>query len=163
MDLKGRIQNIGFIPNLQPWQYCTHLLLCRPVQSGSNTSCTSGSWEGWDCPTSMGRNKVSISKAGTNKQDQIFTSVPDPRVFGPPGSGSTSQRFGSGSCSGSGSGSFFHHAKIVKKTLIPTILWLFFTFYLCKMMYMWLQNVISRKNCIKKLVFCWHLEGQWRK
>jgi hypothetical protein len=32
---------------------------------------------------------------------------PDPRVFGPPGSGS---------------GSFYHHAKIVRKTLIPTIL-----------------------------------------
>jgi hypothetical protein len=42
---------------------------------------------------------------------------PDPRVFGPPGSGygSTSQRYGSGS------GSFYHHAKIVRKTLIPTI------------------------------------------
>jgi hypothetical protein len=43
---------------------------------------------------------------------------PDPRVFGPPGSGtgSTSQRYGSGSgsCSGSGSGSFYHHAKIVR-------------------------------------------------
>ncbi len=26
-----------------------------------------------------------------------------------------------------------------------------------------LQKVISRKNCIKKLVFCWNLEGQWRK
>jgi hypothetical protein len=32
---------------------------------------------------------------------------PDPHVFGPPGSGS---------------GSFYHHAKIVRKTLIPTIL-----------------------------------------
>jgi hypothetical protein len=31
---------------------------------------------------------------------------PDPRVFGPPGSGS---------------GSFYYHAKIVRKTLIPTI------------------------------------------
>jgi hypothetical protein len=40
---------------------------------------------------------------------------PDPHVFGPPGSGSTSQRYGSGS------GSFYHHAKIVRKTLIPTI------------------------------------------
>jgi hypothetical protein len=41
---------------------------------------------------------------------------PDPRVFGPPGfgSGSTSQRYGSGS--------FYHHAKIVRKTLIPTVL-----------------------------------------
>jgi hypothetical protein len=45
---------------------------------------------------------------------------PDPRVFGPPGSGSTSQRYGSGS--GAGSGSFCHQAKIVRKTLIPTVL-----------------------------------------
>jgi hypothetical protein len=52
----------------------------------------------------------------------VFTSVadpdpnpdpPDPHVFGPPGSGSTSQRYGSGS--------FYHHAKIVRKTLIPII------------------------------------------
>ncbi len=43
---------------------------------------------------------------------------PDPHVFGPPGSGSTSPRYGSGY----GSGSFYHHAKIVRKTLIPTIL-----------------------------------------
>ncbi len=41
---------------------------------------------------------------------------PDPHVFGLPGSGSTSQRYGSGS------GSFYQHAKIVRKTLIPTIL-----------------------------------------
>jgi hypothetical protein len=34
---------------------------------------------------------------------------PNPRVFGPPGSGS-------------GSASFYHHAKIVRKTLIPTIM-----------------------------------------
>jgi hypothetical protein len=42
---------------------------------------------------------------------------PDPPAtcFGPPGSGSTSQRYGSGSCSGSGS--FYHHAIIVKKNL----------------------------------------------
>jgi hypothetical protein len=48
------------------------------------------------------------------------------------GSGSTSQRYGSGF--GSGSGSFYHHAKIVRKTLIPSNLWLFLTFYLWKMM-----------------------------
>ncbi len=41
------------------------------------------------------------------------------------------------------SGSFYHHAKIVRKTLIPTILWLL-TFYLWKMMYMYLQKVIRR-------------------
>ncbi len=45
---------------------------------------------------------------------------PDPNpqdnyVFGP--SGSISQRYGSES----GSGSFYHHAKIVVKALIPTI------------------------------------------
>jgi hypothetical protein len=42
----------------------------------------------------------------------------DPHVFGPPGSGSISQR----NRSGSGSGSFYHQAKIGRKTLIPTIL-----------------------------------------
>jgi hypothetical protein len=45
---------------------------------------------------------------------------PDPHVFGHPGSGSTSQMYGSGS--GSLSGSFYRHAKIVRKTLIPAIL-----------------------------------------
>jgi hypothetical protein len=57
--------------------------------------------------------------------DSETTSVPDPdppdpHVFGPPGSGSrsTSQRYGSEF----GSGSFYYHAKIVRKTLIPSIL-----------------------------------------
>ncbi len=45
---------------------------------------------------------------------------PDPRVFGPPGSGYSSQRYGSGS--GSRSESFYHHAKIVRKTLNPDFL-----------------------------------------
>jgi hypothetical protein len=39
---------------------------------------------------------------------------PDPHVFGPPGSGSINQRYGSGS--------FYRHAKIVRKILIPTLL-----------------------------------------
>ncbi len=38
---------------------------------------------------------------------------PDPHVFVPPGSGSTSRRYGSGS------GSLYHPAEIVRKTLIP--------------------------------------------
>ncbi len=44
----------------------------------------------------------------------LFRSVPDtdPRVFWPFGSGSTSQRYGSGS------GSFYHHAKIIRKSWI---------------------------------------------
>jgi hypothetical protein len=42
----------------------------------------------------------------------------DPFVFGPPGSasGSVSHKYGSGS------GSFHHQAKIVRKTLISTVL-----------------------------------------
>jgi hypothetical protein len=39
---------------------------------------------------------------------------PDPYVSGPPGFGSSSQRYGSGS--------FYHHAKIVSKNLVPTVL-----------------------------------------
>jgi hypothetical protein len=38
----------------------------------------------------------------------------DPHVFGPPGSGSIIQKYVSGS--------FYHQAKIVRKTLIPIIL-----------------------------------------
>jgi hypothetical protein len=75
-----------------------------------------------------------ISRMGYQKISVADPDPPDPRVFGPPwsGSGSTSQRYGSGSCSGSGS--FYHHAKLVRKTLIPTILRLFLNFYLWKLM-----------------------------
>ncbi len=46
----------------------------------------------------------------------------DPYVSGPPGSGSgsTTQMYGSGS--------FYHYAKIVRKILIPSVLWLLFNF-----------------------------------
>jgi hypothetical protein len=47
---------------------------------------------------------------------------PDPHVFGPPGSGSSSYGSGTASGSGSESGSFYHQAKIVRKTLIPIVL-----------------------------------------
>ncbi len=47
---------------------------------------------------------------------------PDPHVFGPHGSGSISQRYGSGP------GYFCQLAKIVRKTLIPTVLWLLLDF-----------------------------------
>jgi hypothetical protein len=52
----------------------------------------------------------------------LAPSVPDPHVFGPPRSGSTSQRYGSGS------GFFYNQAKIVRKTLIPTVLLLLLDF-----------------------------------
>ncbi len=88
---------------------------------------------------------------------------PDPLVFGAPGSGSgsISQRYGSGS--GSGSGSFYHQAKKVRKTLIPTALWLLFDFLSLKMMYMYLKKAVSKKT-FKKISFLlasW--EGHWRK
>jgi hypothetical protein len=47
----------------------------------------------------------------------------DPYVFGPPGSGSISQKYGSRSRSGS-----FYHQAIITKTLIPTLLWLLYDF-----------------------------------
>jgi hypothetical protein len=52
------------------------------------------------------------SVADPNPDPNPDLDPPDPHVFGPPGSGSTNQRYGS----------FYHHAKIVRKTLIPTIL-----------------------------------------
>ncbi len=55
---------------------------------------------------------------------QSSVADPDPHVFGRPGSGSISQKYGSGS----DSGSFYRQAKIVRKTLIPSALWLLFDF-----------------------------------
>jgi hypothetical protein len=88
----------------------------------------------------------------------LFSSVPDPdpldpHIFGPPrsGSDSTIQRYGSGS------GSFYHQVKIVRKTYC--FLTSFGLFIFEKDV-----NVTSKskkqKNFIKKLVFCWPLEGQ---
>ncbi len=53
---------------------------------------------------------------------------PDPYVFGPPGFGSASTRYGSGS----ESGYFNHLAKLVIKTLLSPILWLLYDFF-----YLW--------------------------
>jgi hypothetical protein len=67
----------------------------------------------------------------------------DPYVFRPPrsGSGSISQRYGSRS------GSFYHQAKIVRKTLIPTALWLLFNFLSLKND----VNVPSKNKSAEKL------------
>jgi hypothetical protein len=82
----------------------------------------------------------------TTKIEKSCVADPDPHVFGPPRSGSTSQRYRSGSGSCSGSGSFDHHAKIVRKTLIPNILLLFLTFIFENDV-----NVASKSNKHKKL------------
>ncbi len=58
----------------------------------------------------VGKLKTSVADPDPNPD----TDPPDPHILGP--SGSNSQRYGSGS------GSFYHHANIIRKTLIPTIL-----------------------------------------
>ncbi len=69
--------------------------------------------------------KVRLKNNFFVKRRERIVADPDPSdlyVFGPPGSGSISQRYGSGF------GSFYHQAKIVRKTLIPTALWLLYDF-----------------------------------
>jgi len=70
-------------------------------------------------------------------------------VFGPSGSwsGSVSQRYGSRFRSGSEP--FYHHAKIVKKTSIPTVLWLLYNFLFLKND----VNVTSISNKQKNIEF----------
>ncbi len=65
---------------------------------------------------------------------------PDPHVF--VSSGSLSTRYGSGS--------FYHQAKIIRKTLIPNVCDFLRPLYLWKMTKMYLQKVISKKNIEKK-------------
>ncbi len=78
---------------------------------------------------------------------ELFTSVADldPSDFGLHWSVSVSQSYGFGS----GYGSFYHQAKLVRKTLIPTILWL-----------LWLlkNDVLSKSNkqqSKKKIINPW--------
>jgi hypothetical protein len=72
-------------------------------------------------------------------------SVPDPHVFGPSGSGSNSQRYGSGS------GSFYHHAKNSKKNLDSYYFVTLFDFLSLKnnVNVPSKSTVNSRKNCVK--------------
>ncbi len=72
-------------------------------------------------------------------------------LFGPPGSRSGSQMYRSES--------FFHQAV---KPWFPLYCDFFMTFYLRKIMKMYLQKVIIRKT-LKKIVFRWRLEDQgWK-
>ncbi len=73
-------------------------------------------------------------------------------VFGPPGSGSISQRCGSGS------GSFYYRAKIERKTLIPTALWLLFDFIYLKDD----VSVPSKSNKQKNFFLNWFFVGIFR-
>ncbi len=150
----------------EPLRFIKHLFLLMRI---------SGGWEERPRPAGRGGHQGAVPLHQALRRDQgaqvldiillvlPFTSVadPDPHVFGPPGSGfgSISQRYRSGS----GSGSFYHQAKKVRKTLIPTALRLLFDCLSLKMMYMYLQKVIS-KNTFQKISFLlasW--KGQWRK
>ncbi len=87
---------------------------------------------GWRSASRLHTTKLVNSVAGPNPDPS------DPYVFGP---------------SGSGSGSFYHQAKVVRKTCIPTVLLLLFDFLSSK------SNM--QKNLFKKISFlCWPLEGQ---
>jgi hypothetical protein len=79
---------------------------------------------------------------------------PDPHVFGPPGSGSISHRYGSGSGSGS-----LSSCKNSKKNIDSYYFVTLFDF-------LSLENYVNvpsksnkQQNVFKKIVFCWHLEG----
>ncbi len=87
----------------------------------------SNNWNIYFFCVSSGSDPILLSFKKYWKVVRIFvcSSVadPDPNVFGPPGSGSNIQRYGSGS------GSFYNQTKIVRKTLIPTALWLLSDFF----------------------------------
>ncbi len=76
--------------------------------------------------------------------------------FGPPGSGSLfiNQRY----WSGSDPGSFYHQAKIVKETLIPTVLWLLVDFLSVENN----VNVPSKSNKQKNIFLISFLFASWR-
>ncbi len=57
-----------------------------------------------------------------------------------------------------GSGSFHHKAKIVRKILIPTVLWHLYDFLSLKN-----DLKVPSKSNKQKNFFCWHLEDHWRK
>ncbi len=92
-----------------------------------------------------------------NEHSYVTSSVadPDPHVFGPPGSGS-------------GSGSFYHEARIVRKTLISAVLWLLFDFLSLKNDVKVPSKSNMQKNIVKKICFflaSWRsmmkIEGSW--
>ncbi len=131
------------------------LLANQPDQPGIEFSLTGNLVYTWDFSTRQsnflpcGLSRIFVFKPTSSVAD------PEPNpgryAFGPHGSGSISTyevRYGSGSRS------FYDQAKIVRKTLIPTVLWLPYDF-------------LSLKNDVndfeKQVIFCCHLEGHWQK
>ncbi len=87
-----------------------------------------------------------FSLIGDSSHRYQYKRNPDPYVFGRPGSGSVSQRYGSGSVS------FYHQAKIVRKTLMSTVLWLLYDFLSLKND-VTVVPVPSKRKTKKNLVF----------
>jgi hypothetical protein len=83
---------------------------------------------------------------------------PDPRVFGPPGSGSISQRYGTG---GSGSGSFYQQAKVARKSWIPTVLRLLLDFLSLKNDVNVPSKSNKQKNFLKGSTPKCHVSEHW--
>ncbi len=103
-----------------------------------------------------------LSYTGCRKLHIPASSVADPDVVVPPGSGSGSVSQRSGSVSqryGSGSGSFYQQAKIIRKTLFPSVLWLLYDFLSLKKVYLPSRR-IGWKTLEKDSFFFWRLEGQ---
>ncbi len=127
------------VSNPATWRPCliwkaAYLIFARLGEVGRNQCCKSG------------------SESGSTRST----------CFGPHGSGSISQRYGSGYGSDSGFGPFYHQAKTARNTLIPFVLWLFFDFLSLKND----VNVPSKSNMQEnffKLVFCLRLEGAMMK
>jgi hypothetical protein len=64
---------------------------------------------------------------------------------------------------GSGFVSFHHQAKIVRKTLIPTVLWLLYDFLSLKNDVTVASKSNKLKNLEEEIIFSCHLEDHWRK
>jgi hypothetical protein len=66
-------------------------------------------------------------------------------------------------CWGSVSFYQYHQAKIVRKTLIPTVLRLLYNFLSEESDVHVPSKSNKQESLVKKIVFRWHLEGQGRK
>jgi hypothetical protein len=83
-------------------------------KGGSKKKKAKGSDDDSDDEKPKKKKKAAGGKLFLDQPTSVADPNPDPHVFGPPGSGSISQNYGSGS--------FYHQAEIVRKTLIPTAL-----------------------------------------
>ncbi len=104
------------------------------------------------------KTRTSLKKKNSVADPNLDPDPSNPYVFGPPG-------FGSGFISkrhGSRSGSFYHKAKIVRKTWFPLFCYFFLNFNFENDVNVPLKSN-KQKNFFKINFCCWPLEGKWRK